>query len=321
MTKGPGERRTVTAELNGARADAAVRALFRLTWGEARERIDRGKIDIDGEVLLDRDARVAAGQKLDFRADAPRPRKRLARETVELVHVDIHLAVVAKPPGIATVPFEDDSRDITLDRLVRDRLLALPGARSRNGTPPPPGVVHRLDRMTSGLIVFARTRRAAEGLKEQFREHTTHRRYLAIAHGRVEARTLRSHLMADRGDGIRGSAERAREKRGKGVRGGKLAVTHVVPVEDLAGATLLECRLETGRTNQIRIHLAEAGHPLVGETMYLRDFPGRPIRAPRLMLHAAELGFVHPVTGKELLFKLPLPLDMQAVLCALRGER
>jgi 23S rRNA pseudouridine1911/1915/1917 synthase len=182
-------------------------------------------------------------------------------------------------------------------------------------------VVHRLDRNTSGLIVFARTRRAAEGLKEQFREHTAHRRYLAIAHGRVEARTFRSHLMLDRGDGMRGSSERAREKGGKGVRGGKLAVTHVAPVELLAAATLLECRLETGRTNQIRIHLAEAGHPLVGETMYLRDFPGRPLPAPRLMLHAARLGFVHPVTGEQLLFELPLPADMERVLRALRPER
>lgn len=321
MTGGPGARRTVPAELHGARADAAVRALFQLTWGEARERIDRGKIDLDGAALLDRDARVAAGQKLDFTPDAPRPRKRLARQAVELVYIDAHLAVVAKPPGIATVPFEDDIRDTTLDRLVRDRLLHLPGARLHGGTPPPPRVVHRLDRNTSGLIVFARSRRAGEGLKAQFREHTAHRRYLAIAHGLVEAGTLRSHLMVDRGDGIRGSAERAREKRGKGVRGGKLAVTHVTPVEKLAGATLVECRLETGRTNQIRIHLAEAGHPLVGETMYLRDFPGRPLPAPRLMLHAAELGFVHPATGEEVLFKLPLPADMQAVLRTMRGEK
>jgi 23S rRNA pseudouridine1911/1915/1917 synthase len=319
MSREPGEARTVPAELHGARADLAVRTLFRLTWGAARERIDRGKIDLDGAPLRDRDLRVAKGQKLDYRPDAPRPRRRLALARVELVYVDAHLAVVAKPPGIATVPFEgDDEGGVTLDRLVRDRLLALPGARTRDGTPPPPGLVHRLDRGTSGLIVFARTRKAGEGLKAQFREHTAHRRYLAVVHGKVEGRTFRSHLLVDRGDGLRGSSEREREQRGRGPRGGKLAVTHVTPLEALAGATLLGCRLETGRTNQIRIHLAEAGHPLVGETRYLRDFPGRPIPAPRLMLHAAELGFVHPATGEELRFGLPLPADMEAVIRSLR---
>jgi 23S rRNA pseudouridine1911/1915/1917 synthase len=115
----------------------------------------------------------------------------------------------------------------------------------------------------------------------------------------------------DRGDGLRGSAP-------EGLRAGQLAVTHVERIERLQGATLIGCRLETGRTHQIRIHLAERGHPLLGETVYVRDFKGTPIPAPRLMLHAAELGFEHPADGREMLFEAPPPADFEETLARLR---
>jgi 23S rRNA pseudouridine1911/1915/1917 synthase len=137
------------------------------------------------------------------------------------------------------------------------------------------------------------------------------RRYLAIAHGDVPAGTLRSHLIEDRGDGLRGSArERQRE--------GQIAITHVERIEALQGATLIGCRLETGRTHQIRIHLSEQGHPLVGETVYIRRYPGTLIPAPRQMLHAGELGFAHPVDERPMLFTDPPPADFQEVLERLR---
>jgi 23S rRNA pseudouridine1911/1915/1917 synthase len=178
---------------------------------------------------------------------------------------------------------------------------------------PPVRAVHRIDRETSGLVVFARNVPAGRILAEQFRLHTTHRRYLALVVGRMGQGTIRSHLLRDRGDGRRGSAEGEE---------GKLAVTHVSPVEHFGDAyTLMECRLETGRTHQIRIHMAESGHVLCGERVYTQTRKGTPSddsQAPRVMLHAAELGFVHPVTGAELRFTSPLPADMRRVLAALR---
>jgi len=173
--------------------------------------------------------------------------------------------------------------------------------------------VHRLDKETSGVMVFTRTWLAKQSLTQQFRAHTAHRRYLAIAHGAVRARTLRSNLVADRGDGIRGSIPAGVKRQGM-----QLAVTHVEPVEALRGATLVSCQLETGRTHQIRVHLSEAGHPIVGERVYVRGYQGDVLPAPRMMLHAAELGFVHPATNVEVRFERPPPVDFEEVLRRLR---
>ncbi|HZU85097.1 MAG TPA: RluA family pseudouridine synthase, partial [Polyangiaceae bacterium] len=155
---------------------------------------------------------------------------------------------------------------------------------------------------------FARTWLAKQRLASQFRKHTVVRRYLAVAHGDVRSRTIRSWLLDDRGDGLRGSA------RGAPPPHAREAVTHVEALRRLSGATLVACRLQTGRTHQIRIHLSEMGHPLVGERVYIRGWVGEPIAAPRLMLHAAELGFVHPATEREMRWEQPMPADMQEVV-------
>jgi 23S rRNA pseudouridine1911/1915/1917 synthase len=174
-------------------------------------------------------------------------------------------------------------------------------------------VVHRLDKETSGVMVFTRTLEAKKHLSQQFREHTVERRYLALVHGRLErALVLESYLIEDRGDGLRGSA------RGT-TKGGQRALTRVTPKRQLAGATLVECRLETGRTHQIRIHLSEAGHPLVGERVYIRNYAGARIDAPRMMLHAAALGFVHPVDEEPMGFDAPPPADFERLLASLGG--
>jgi 23S rRNA pseudouridine1911/1915/1917 synthase len=174
--------------------------------------------------------------------------------------------------------------------------------------------VHRLDRDTSGLLVFARSVTAERHLMQQFRRHTTHRRYLAVVRGNVAAQTISTRLVRDRGDGRRGSTRLPEV--------GKVAVTHVRPVERLGPYTLLECRLETGRTHQIRIHLSERGYPLCGEKVYDQPLFGEATPdesgAPRLALHAAELGFEHPVTGEPMRFEMPLPDDLLAFLEALR---
>jgi len=148
-----------------------------------------------------------------------------------------------------------------------------------------------------------------------FQRHTADRFYLAVAHGEVAAARIESRLVADRGDGIRGSTQHRDQ--------GQEAVTHVEPLKRLRGATLCRVRLETGRTHQIRIHLAERGHPLVGETVYNREFyrAGRTqIPSARLLLHAALLGFPHPVTGEPIELRTAPPEDFLTVLESLGGS-
>ena len=176
-------------------------------------------------------------------------------------------------------------------------------------------IVHRLDRETSGLLVFARSVLAERELGRQFRKHTVIRRYLAVVPGIVPARTITSNLVANRGDGRRGSTSLP------GV--GKEAITHIDVEERLPGYTLLSCRLETGRTHQIRIHLAEAGHPVCGDKVYIKKLGGNVFddrsNAPRLALHATELGFEHPAGGQHLHWTMPLPGDLQKFVERLRS--
>jgi 23S rRNA pseudouridine1911/1915/1917 synthase len=294
----------VPPELDGRPLDGALRTLAELSWGDARKLILRGKISIGGEVVTQTDRRLRRGDEVALRPNAPRPRSTAGLDRSALVYVDPHVVVVNKPAGINTVPYESGERG-TLDQLVS---LLLPRARGK-GPPESLGVVQRLDRETSGVLVFARTFGAKKILAAQLRAHSMHRQYLAIAHGNVQKETFRSYLVKDRGDRLRGTSRFGRE--------GQLAVTHVEPVRSLRGATLVACKLETGRTHQIRIHLAEAGHPIVGERVYIRDFEGAMIEAPRPMLHAAELGFVHPVKGTTLKFEAPVPEDFRSVLEAL----
>jgi 23S rRNA pseudouridine1911/1915/1917 synthase len=297
----------VPASLDGRPLDRALRELATLSWGDARTLIARGKVKVRGAVTTQAEHRVSKGDtvEIDPRAQAPKRASRLERSA--LVFVDPHIVVVNKPAGVSTVPYEEGERG-TLDQLVA---ALLPRARGK-GPPAALGVVQRLDKETTGLIVFARSFAAKKVLASQLRAHTMHRRYLALAHGQVEARTFRSYLVKDRGDGLRGTSRFGQE--------GQLAVTHVEPVRVFEKATLVACRLQTGRTHQIRIHLAEAGHPILGERVYIRDYEGELIPARRPMLHAAELGFVHPVKGTPLRFEAEAPADFQEALRALSGS-
>lgn len=294
--------------------DGAVREAFALSWGKARDWVRTGKVSVEGHVVTDPLTRVRVGDALRLNLAARKVVKGGGGglPESEVVFWDAHVIVVRKPPGLSTVPY-DGTETSTLDEQVRTFLGRATKARSGAA---PLGVVHRIDKETSGLVVFTRSWLAKQSLGAQFRDHTVHRRYLAIAHGVVRKATYRSHLIENRGDGLRGSFK------GPHVPpSARLAITHVEPLEALEGATFVACKLETGRTHQIRIHLSEAGHPIVGERVYNRQArkAGAPeIPAPRLMLHAAELGFVHPKTGQEMRFDEPVPADFARVLAMLR---
>lgn len=292
----------------GEQAGLTVAALVRelapgTSWSQARDLCRGGRVWIDGQAALDPARRLAGGERVEIRSGAVRsPSSEL------VVHFDPDVAVVRKPAGILTVPFERQDRD-TLLALARVAIRRIESAR---GLPPNPTLraVQRLDKETSGLVVFARSLHAQRHLQEQLAEHTVTRRYLAIAHGRVEDGTHDSLLVPDRGDGIRGSWNR----RGTPPSTARQAVTYVRVKQRLRGATLVTCELETGRQHQIRIHLAEAGHPLVGETVYIRDFRDQILPAPRPMLHATVLGFRHPRGDRPMSFEDPPPPDFARVL-------
>ena len=329
----------VPQDLGGASLDALVRTAFGLTWGRARDLVRRGKVTVDGRTLTDPVRRVRAGSQVSLDL-AARNARTVATDLPDgaIVHLDPHVIVVDKPSGISTVPFDPDGmgasiakrskpgEEATLDERVRVALARRERSHGgKSNVPPSLGVVHRLDKETSGLVVFTRTWAAKQALMTEFRSHTVHRRYLALVHGEAESGTIRTNFIEDRGDGLRGSIEhRSGRKKPIGTERSQLAVTHFEVLEKLhntavGACTLIACRLETGRTHQIRIHLSEAGHPVVGERVYIRGFRGTVVPAPRLMLHAAELGFVHPATNEEMRWISPLPPDMAAVLASLRG--
>ncbi len=305
------------------RLDATVRELFQISWGEARQRIYRGKIFVDRAVCTDISATVYPKNEVTYVVDAKRSKPEdifLPKEAFQWIDRDI--VVVEKPADLLTVPYEPEDK-LTLNRLIQAVLAKRENHQSRgqHAARPPVFVVHRLDKGTSGLLVFARNPNARAFLKEQFREHTAERRYIALAHGKVRTQTFVSIQVEDRGDGIRGSKETAPKRIQNQLGQGKRAVTHVETLETIGNVSLISCRLETGRTNQIRIHLSEAGHPILGETVYLRNYHGEVIPAPRLCLHAETLGFVHPKTGKKMHFSCPPPKDLQRFINSLKKKQ
>jgi 23S rRNA pseudouridine1911/1915/1917 synthase len=310
----------ITAEQAGGTLAALLRArLPDLSWSQVRRLVEARHVRINGELCLDPARRLREGVVVELLArPLPVPRK---YETIVLRHLDEHVVVVEKPSGTATVrhpaerawPQRRKALEPTLEDLVPP-IIARQEGRPRQRPFPRLRVVHRLDKETSGLVVFARTVAAERGLGKQFHAHTVTRRYLAVVPGFVAPQTVCTRLVRDRGDGRRGSTQSQEE--------GKEAVTHVEVVERLGGYTLLACRLETGRTHQIRIHLAELGHPVCGDKVYAHLSNGqvRPDRsgAPRLALHAAELGFAHPVSGEALRWSMALPADLDDFLRRLR---
>ena len=239
-----------------------------------------------------------------------RPRPEIAVRRLRVLYEDEHILIVDKPAGVLTQPTGERERDTLLERAGRHLM------RTRGTRRPYTGIVHRIDRDTSGAVLLVCSPSALRPFQALFRAHSIERSYVAVVEGEITpARgTIDRSLIADRGDGRRGTARRPGE--------GSRAITHYETIERFGGvATRLLCRLETGHTHQIRIHLAEAGHPLVGERVYRSKTRSPfPLSFRRQALHAQALGFVHPITRKSMHIEAPLPEDITVLVDELRDR-
>jgi 23S rRNA pseudouridine1911/1915/1917 synthase len=298
-------RRPPPRERNAAPAlGALVREQTGEPWKTVKRLISSGKVFVGGKAVLDAGYRPGPGESVEIKQNAKAPKRN--RFEVQIVYQDSHLVVIDKPSGVSSVPYEADERDTAMD-LLRDAWRA----RGEEATGPI-HVVHRIDKDTSGLLMFARSKRAEIGLGQQFREHSMERQYSCVVNGTATPARIESMLLRDRGDGLRGSNRHDNK--------GRRSVTHLSIERALRSASLCIVRLETGRTHQIRIHLSEAGHPLVGERVYSRDFAlaGRPLlESKRLLLHAQTLGFVHPIREERMSFRSEYPADFRVELAKL----
>lgn len=309
---------SIDADREGQTVLAVLRVLNPgASWNECRRVLNARRVLVNGVLCIHEGRRLQRGDEVRFLAD---PAAAPLKPTQLLIHyVDDHLVVADKPAGVVSTrrpeeqhwPAEKKRLAPTLDELIAARLQAVPVLAVKNRRPagplPPLLRVQRLDRDTTGVIVFARTTPAAAILIDQFAEHRAERVYSAIVAGCPPATTIRSHLVRDRGDGHRGSSPDGRH--------GVPAVTHLRPIETRGGFTKVECRLETGRTHQIRIHLSELGFPVCGDREYGSPvgeaMPDRQKPPPRLALHAAFLAFIHPATQQRMEFASPWPADLE----------
>jgi len=304
-------KKTVVVDAESAEKTlaAVVRGAYDgLSWNKARELVRRGKVRVDGALAEDPAVRVTAGQEIVIEPEGRRRRAGVL-DSAAIVHLDADVVVVNKPAGVLSVPYAAGDKDTLVDQTFAALKRKRPPQRS------PLGVVQRLDKDTTGLMVFARNLAAKRELTQQLRDRSVTRRYVAIVHGEARSQRFESIFIKNRGDGLRGSwGVYRRPKAKQPPKDAKRAVTHVRVRKRLAGATLVECRLETGRQHQIRVHLSEDGHPLVGERVYIRDYAGEQLEAPRIMLHAETLGFDHPRTGERLELEAAPPDDFEQTL-------
>ncbi len=288
------------------RLDQAVSVRFALSRRVAREAVRSGRIEVEGAVVDEPGAPVEPEARLEFHRD--RPVRRRVRTRLSVLHEDGAVLIVDKPAGLLTVPTEAREKDTLWSR-------ALHYLQHRYGGRPYAGIVHRLDKDTSGALVFARSRSALHALQARFREHAIDREYVALVEGTPpETGTLDADLVRE--PGLRRSIARPGQE-------GRHAVTRYRTLELFAAASLVSVRPETGRTHQIRVHLSAAGHPVLGDRVYGREPVGKGTApaAPRQMLHARKLAFPHPETGRPVSVEAPLPEDFEKVLAALRARK
>ena len=299
--------------------------------------IAEGAVSRAGAVVAEQKAKVAEGEVYDIAVpEAAETEMRAEDIALTVVWEDDDLAVIDKPPGLVVHPAPGTPTGTLVNALLHHFGEDLSGV----GGEKRPGVVHRIDKDTSGLLVVAKSDAAHHGLAAQFEAHEAERLYLAVCHGVPDPGDPRLRgvrgVSLEAGGVIKVTTQLARHRTDRQrqavvFQGGRHAVTRVTVAEAFAGqAALVECRLETGRTHQIRVHMAHVGHGLIGDAVYggrrrvnakvLGEAAAEAAASfPRQALHAATLGFRHPVTGERLSFSSPLPADMAGLLAALRA--
>jgi 23S rRNA pseudouridine1911/1915/1917 synthase len=297
---------TVAADspLVGQRLDRLVQQLVGLSRSQVKGIIDRGCVTRNGATATEPAERLAAGDQIVVRYDAqqryhprPKPRWNLG---FEIIFEDKYLLVVDKPAELLTVPTRHAESNTLLDK-VAEYVRHVGKARGAF-------TVHRLDRGVSGLLVFGKTAEVASQLKDQFAASKPQREYIAIVAGRMQESqgTFESLLATDR-------ALNRFITKDQSI--GQLATTHYRVIALLDNATVVQVRLETGRRNQIRVHFADAGHPVLGDPRYRPELAADPRwNADRLALHARLLGFEHPISGQPLRLESPLPCELESFL-------
>ena len=303
---------TIAPAADGWRLDRALAdAVPTLSRERLKVLIAAGQVTRGGTAVRDPAKKAAAGEVLEIAVPRPAPAHNEAQDIpLSIAFEDDHLIVIDKPAGLVVHPAAGN-----LDgTLVNALLHHCHGSLSGIGGVARPGIVHRIDKDTSGLMVAAKTDRAHEGLAKQFAAHSIDRRYRAITSGQPAppAGTVDAPL----------ARSPANRKKIAVVRTGKRAVTHYRTIERLREAALVECRLETGRTHQVRVHMASIGHPLIGDPFYGRTKGAHrslleTLGFRRQALHAAHLGFIHPVTSQALAFESAMPADMQELFSQL----
>lgn len=295
-----------------------------------------GAVRLGGTVVTDAKSKVEEGDLIDIAVEEATEVETVAQEiTLDVVYEDESLIVINKPAGMVVHPAPGSPDGTLVNALLHhcgDSLSGIGGEKR-------PGIVHRIDKETSGLLVVAKNDHAHHALARQFEKHTAERAYLAICHGIPDAADPRLRGVKgasfETGGVLKLSTQLARhrtdrQKQAVTFEGGRHAVTRARVLEAFGAVALIECRLETGRTHQIRVHMAHAGHALVGDQVYGgRRKAGKILGLqateavntfPRQALHAAVLGFAHPEDGRPLRFEAALPSDMEDLLSALRGD-
>jgi 23S rRNA pseudouridine1911/1915/1917 synthase len=287
----------VPASLGGERVDKAVALLGNLARREVNDLIEAGAVRVGGRPVASRSRKLVAGEDLEVDLPPPVDRSLVADGSIDVpvVHEDEHVLVVDKPAGMIVHPGAGTAGGT----MVHGLLARYPDLAGVGGDEARPGVVHRLDAGTSGLLVVARTDAAHASLVAQLSARTVERRYRALVHGSVAA-------PAGLVDGPLGRDPRD-PTRFAVVAGGKEARTRYEVLDRRDLTSLLACRLESGRTHQIRVHLAAIGHPVVGDVVYGGSLA---LGLTRPYLHAFRLAFDHPATGQRVAFESPIPQDL-----------
>jgi 23S rRNA pseudouridine1911/1915/1917 synthase len=308
-----GEGETISGTLaGGMRLDKALAEASGLSRERVKALIAEGRIEVAGAPAGAPSSRTAEGAAFSIHVPSPAdPQARPQAIPLTIVFEDEHLMVVDKPAGLVVHPAAGNADGTLVNALLHHCAGQLSGI----GGVARPGIVHRIDKDTSGLLVVAKSDAAHEGLAKQFADHSIERVYLAVCNGHPQpaAGTIAGRV---------GRSDANRKKMavlGNNSSRGKHAITHYKTVCKLEGCALLECRLETGRTHQVRVHLASIGHALVGDPLYGRANPTvreilQRLGFRRQALHAAVLGFTHPVTGDQLRFSSDLPPDMRELI-------